>query len=93
MYHNTYHKYPPSEKTAYGITDSIADFISKHSWICFLVGSIICFSILSVIKPEKWYLWLLASPILTWMAAALLLFLTGIEWLVWSIIKKAQKAQ
>lgn len=91
MYNNTYHKYPHSEKTAYGITDSIAELISKHSWMCYGCVSIICFSVLVVVKPEKWYLWLVASPILAWMTAALLLVFVGIEWLVWYIISKTKR--
>lgn len=91
MYYDSHHKYPSSEKTAFGITDSIADFVSKHYWACFVVIVIICFSVLVVFKPEKWYLWIVASPIFVWTITPLLLVFAGVEWMVWSIITKLRK--
>ncbi len=84
MYYNN-SEYPPSTGTAFGVTDTIANFVDCYFWWYFSIVSVILFVVFTMTWPTKWNLWLFSSPVLAWMSTFFFLILGFIEWIIWKI--------
>ena len=55
MYYNN-SEYPPSTGTAFGVTDTIANFVDCYFWWYFSIVSVILFVVFTMTWPTKWNL-------------------------------------